>query len=124
MNFLAPLFLFGALAVAGPVIFHLIRRTTRDKQRFGSLMFLSPTPPRLTKRSRIDNWLLMLLRMAALALLALAFARPFFRAATLPTSSGEGGDRTVVLLDTSSSLRRDGMWEAAKTKASNAVEQW
>lgn len=123
MNFLAPLFLFGALAVAGPVIFHLIRRTIRDKQRFGSLMFLSPTPPRLTKRSRIDNWLLMLLRMAALALLALAFARPFFRAATLPISSGEGGDRTVVLLDTSSSLRRDGMWESAKMKASNAVEQ-
>ena len=30
MNFLAPLFLLGALAVAAPVVFHLIRRTTRE----------------------------------------------------------------------------------------------
>ena len=52
MSFLTPLFLLGALAIAAPVIFHLIRRTTRDRTRFSSLMFLLPTPPRLTKRSR------------------------------------------------------------------------
>jgi hypothetical protein len=123
MNFLAPLFLLGALAIAGPVIFHLIRRTTRERQRFGSLMFLSPTPPRLTKRSRIEHWLLLLLRAAALAILALAFARPFFRGATMPGADSKGGDRTVVLVDTSASLRREGMWDAAKEQALTAVEQ-
>ena len=35
MNFLAPLFLIGALAVAGPVIYHLVRRTTRERLPFG-----------------------------------------------------------------------------------------
>ena len=30
MGFLAPLFLLGAAAIALPVIFHLIRRTTRE----------------------------------------------------------------------------------------------
>ncbi|HWB02899.1 MAG TPA: BatA domain-containing protein [Verrucomicrobiales bacterium] len=123
MNFLAPLFLLGALAIAAPVIFHLIRRTTRDRQRFGSLMFLEQTPPRLTKRSRIEHWLLLLLRAAALALLALAFARPFFRAKAEPGTSADGADRTVVLLDKSASLRRDGMWDAAKERALTAVEQ-
>ncbi|HEX2746500.1 MAG TPA: BatA domain-containing protein [Verrucomicrobiales bacterium] len=123
MNFLSPLFLLGALAIAAPVIFHLIRRTTKDRQRFGSLMFLSPTPPRLTKRSRIEHWLLLLLRAMALALLALAFARPFFRAKTLPGDAGKGGDRTVVLLDVSASLRREGLWEDAKARALAAVEE-
>ena len=49
MSFLAPLFLFGALAVAAPILFHLIRRTSREKIPFSSLMFLQPTPPRLTR---------------------------------------------------------------------------
>ena len=38
MSFLAPLFLLGGLAVALPVIFHLIRRTTREKTLFSSLI--------------------------------------------------------------------------------------
>ena len=46
MNFLTPLFLLGGLAIAGPIVFHLIRRTTRERRVFSSLMFLLPTPPR------------------------------------------------------------------------------
>ena len=70
MSFLAPLFLLGGLAVGLPIVFHLIRRTTREQKVFSSLMFLLPTPPRLTKRSRLENWLLLLLRCLALGLLA------------------------------------------------------
>jgi hypothetical protein len=40
MNFLAPLFLLGGLAVALPVIFHLVRRASQNKIPFSSLMFL------------------------------------------------------------------------------------
>ena len=36
MNFLAPFFLLGALTVVGPIIFHLIRRTTREKTPFST----------------------------------------------------------------------------------------
>lgn len=121
MSFLAPLFLFGALAVAGPVIFHLIRRTTRDRVRFSSLMFLLPTPPRLTRRSRIEHWLLLLLRAAALALLALAFARPFLQGISPAAPTAGSGTRTVLLVDVSASMRRDGLWQAAKEKARTVV---
>ena len=44
MSFLAPLFLLGAAALALPVLFHLIRRTSREKITFSSLMFLQQTP--------------------------------------------------------------------------------
>ena len=89
MSFLTPFFLLGALAIAGPIVFHLIRRTPRGEVPFSSLMFLTPTPPRLTRRSRLDNVLLLLLRAAALGLLALAFARPFLRqAASLDFGDG------------------------------------
>ncbi len=117
MNFLAPLFLLGALAVAAPVIFHLIRRTTRDRTRFSSLLFLQPDPPRLTQRSRIENWLLLLLRAAALALLALAFARPFIRTETPLNPGSDKNRRLVILVDTSASMQRDGLLSAAREKA-------
>src|SRR5262245_58827426 len=79
MNFLAPLFIAGAVAVALAVIFHLIRRTTRERKVFSSLMFLLPTPPRLTRRSRLEHLVLLALRCLALCLLAFGFARPFIQ---------------------------------------------
>ena len=67
MSFLTPLFLLGGLAIVGPILYHLVRRTTREKQRFSSLMFLLPSPPRLSNRKRLEHWLLLLLRCAALS---------------------------------------------------------
>src|SRR6266576_2179757 len=101
MSFLAPLFLLGGLAIALPVIFHLIRRTTRERTIFSSLMFLSPSPPRLTRRSRLEHLLLLIFRCAILCLLALAFARPFLKRATVTEPPSGVGKRLVVLLDIS-----------------------
>ena len=118
MNFLSPLFLFGALAVAGPIIFHLIRRTTREVKPFSSLMFLQPTPPRVTQRSRIENRWLLLLRCLVLLALALGFARPFFRESAAQNSEANGpGRRLAILVDTSASMKREDLWTQAREKA-------
>src|ERR1043165_7375045 len=99
MSFLAPLFLLGAAAIALPVIFHLIRRTTKDRKIFSSLMFLRATPPRLTRRSRLEHLLLLALRCLALLLLAAGFARPFIKKA-VSDDRPAGTQRVVVLVDT------------------------
>ncbi|MFM8469851.1 MAG: BatA domain-containing protein, partial [Limisphaerales bacterium] len=117
MSFLTPLFLLGALAVAAPILFHLIRQTSKEKTEFSSLMFLFAVPPRVTRRSRLEHILLLILRGIVLSLLALAFARPFLPKAVtsdLPTGPGR---RVVVLVDTSASMRRDGLWADARAKA-------
>ncbi|MFO1460177.1 MAG: BatA domain-containing protein [Verrucomicrobiota bacterium] len=123
MSFLTPLFLVGGLAIALPVVFHLIRRTTRERTRFSSLMFLDPTPPRLTKKSRLEDLLLLLLRCLALGLLAFGFARPFFpepEAAKAPSTTGLP---RVVLLDTSASMRRSGLWSAARERTEALIRE-
>jgi len=118
VSFLAPLFLLGAVAVIGPIVFHLIRRTTREVTPFSTLMFLTPSPPRITKRSRLENLWLLLLRCLALALLALAFGRPFLReSARSPLPPAGEGKRIVLLLDTSASVRREKLWDDLRAKA-------
>src|SRR5690348_6656395 len=122
MSFLAPLFLLASLAVGFPVIFHLIRRTTRQRTPFSSLMFLFPTPPRLTKRSRLEHILLLLLRCAVIGLLAVGFSRPFIRKAVSSSSSGSAR-RVLILVDTSASMRRPNLWADADAKIQAVVRQ-
>lgn len=110
MTPLAPLYLLAALTVAGPILFHLWRRTPRGRREFSTLMFLTPSPPRVTSRSRVEHWLLLLLRGAVLCLLALAFARPLWRTAISGPEQNADEELVAVLIDTSASLRRDGAW--------------
>ena len=112
MGFLTPLFLAGIAAVAGPVLFHMIRRTPKGQVPFSTLMFLEPSPPRVTRRSAIEHWLLLLIRAAAVILLAIAFSRPFLRSKDEQTLAIQGR-RVGILLDVSASMRREGLWNEA-----------
>lgn len=123
VNFLAPLFLAGAAAVALPFLFHLIRRSSREKIVFSSLMFLDPSPPRITRRSRLEHILLLLLRCAVLCLLAFAFARPFFQKPMPATNPDDKNARVALLVDASASMRREDLWSQARTRAVNLVRQ-
>src|SRR5262245_52290746 len=123
MSFLAPLFLFGALAVAAPIIFHLIRRTSRDKIPFSSLMFLQPTPPRVTRSSRLENLFLLLLRCLVLCLLALGFARPFLQKPVAADDAAGEGRRIAIVVDASASMRRDNLWADAKERARQVLRR-
>jgi hypothetical protein len=121
MSLLTPLYIAGVLAVALPVLFHLLRRAPQKKQTFSSLMFLAPTPPRFTRRSRISNWLLLFLRAAVLTLLAIAFARPFFRQDVAIAAGGAVRRHVAILLDTSASMRRDDLWAQAKQQVDQVL---
>jgi hypothetical protein len=123
MSFLAPMFLLGGLAVGLPIVFHLIRRTSKDKIPFSSLMFLQPTPPRVTRRSRLENIWLLLLRCLVILLLALGFSRPFIQKPVAADPNSADGKRIVVLLDTSASMRRDGVWQEARARAEETVRK-
>lgn len=121
MGLLAPLYALAALAIAGPIIFHLIRRQPQGQVQFSSLMFLSPSPPRLTRRSRLDNLWLLLLRGLAILLIAIAFARPYLRQDTF-LSSSLGGRHIVLLLDTSGSMQRADVWAGAQAAATRLLD--
>jgi hypothetical protein len=121
MGFLAPLYIAGFLAIGLPILFHLMRRSPRGKQIFSSLMFLQQSPPRLTKRSRLDNILLLILRATAFILLAFAFARPFLQFGSNLDTYQSTGNRVALLIDTSASMQRGDLWQQAKRQVDAAL---
>jgi len=123
MSLLTPLYVLGLLAVSLPILFHLIRRQPHGEFQFSSLMFLAPSPPRLARRSRLDNLLLLLLRGLAIALLAFAFARPFLRSATTTPSPDAEVTRTAIVIDTSASMRRGDLWQQAVAMVEKTIDQ-
>jgi hypothetical protein len=66
----------GAGLAALPVILHLFMRQTPKHVIFPALQLVRERQRRSKKRLRVKNWLLLLARMAVLALMALALARP------------------------------------------------
>lgn len=123
MSFLAPLFLVGVLAVGLPIVFHLIRRTVRERQVFSSLMFLTPTPPRVTRQSRLENLLLLLLRCLVIGLLALAFSRPFLQSPVDLDPNRADVKHMAVLVDVSASMQREDLWAQAVKQAETLIQQ-
>ena len=123
MQFLAPLFLTALAAIGLPIVLHLVQREKRRTVAFPSLMFLRAIPHRSTRRRRLRDLPLLLLRVLALALLAAAFARPLLERGKRPAGQAGGAREVVLLLDRSYSMGYDDRWVAARRAALAEVDQ-
>ena len=117
LAFLSPLFLLGAAAAAVPVVLHLLKRNPETRLKFSAVRLLRNAPVEHTSRRRLRELLLLALRVMALILLAVGFARPFLRSGAYSGS----GPVTVVALDTSLSMSAPGQFERAKEMARTAI---
>jgi len=117
VSFLSPLFLAGAAAAAIPVLLHLLKKEPEARVQFAAVKLLKKAPVEHTQRRHLRELILLALRVTALILLALAFARPFFVSGAASTSTGV----TVVALDTSYSMSAPGRFEHAKQLAKDAI---
>ena len=118
MSFLSPLFLAGALAAVVPILLHMLERHPEQRVRFAAVALLKGAPVERTARRRLREWLLLALRVSALMLLALAFARPFFG-----TASATSARLTVVALDASLSMSAPATVARARQLAADAINQ-
>jgi len=117
VSFLSPLFLLGAMTAAIPIALHLLHREPEVRVRFAAVKLLRHAPVEDARRRRLREWLLLALRVAALVLVAFAFARPFFAT----SAAGGSGRVTVIALDTSLSLSAPGQFARAKALAREAI---
>jgi hypothetical protein len=104
MSFVTPWYLLGLLGIGIPLAIHLIRRQRAERVMLPTVRFLRRAPKKLVYFQRIQQWLLLMLRVAIVGLLALAFARPILTGA-YSEMVGAVPQSLVILLDTSMSMR-------------------
>jgi uncharacterized membrane protein len=122
MSFLTPLFFLGVAALAAPILVHLVRRTRARRVQFPALVFVRQVPQRTIRRRTLQNLLLLLLRCLAILLIVIAFTRPFFSGGSAAKDNSAAG-ATVILVDNSLSMRREGLFAEAQRRAEAALDE-
>lgn len=104
MSFLSAAYLLALPLIFVPIAIHLYRGRQRDVILWGAMQFLAAAVTKGRRMERLEEWLLMLLRLAAVAALVFALAQPMVRSSWL----GDQTDRQVILiLDNSLSMSRE-----------------
>jgi hypothetical protein len=117
ISFLSPLFLVAAVAAAVPILLHLFHRRTERVIDFPAVRLLTRAPAAQHRRRRLRELVLLALRVAALVVLAVSFARPYLAGAVAPGAA----PLTVIAVDTSLSLSAPGQFAQAREAAERAV---
>lgn len=123
MNFIEPFFLVGLLAAALPLIIHLINRKKASRVPFPAMKFVLQSQKRVAKGAKIRQWILLALRALALALLALALAKPFFKSQEGLTMDQRLPTASVIVLDTSYSMTTGDGWEQVEEMLETEVSR-
>ena len=123
LGFIHPGFLAAGIAVAVPIIIHLLFRQKARRVDIGSIYFLRVVLRDQAHRRKVRRWLLLALRAAGVLLLAALFARPYWRALESPAEAGA----VILLLDRSASMGagRKGKtpWDLARQKARKIIDE-
>ena len=122
MSWLAPLFLGGLAAIALPIWLHRLQTETPKRQRFSSVMLLLQADRRVHVKKQLRYWLLLALRIALLALMVFAFAKPLWTQPPV-TLSGVVPKLHVLLFDTSMSMQEGNRWRLAVNQAQDIIAQ-
>ncbi len=102
-GFAAPWLLWGVALAAAPVVIHLLFRRQFRETPWAAMQFLVAASQRQSRWSRIDQWLLLLVRTLIPVAAALALAGPLLDLAT--GSSATTPTHRVLILDVSLSTQ-------------------
>jgi hypothetical protein len=103
MTFLQPWLLLTLPLIALPVIIHLINQQRFQSVEWAAMMFLLSAKALSRGYSRLRQWLILLLRMLAVAAVILAVSRPLSQG-WLAAAGGDRSATSIVLLDRSPSM--------------------
>lgn len=119
-GFVHPGLVIGASLAAVPLLIHLLNRQRFKPMSWAAMRFVEAAYRRTRRRARLENLLLLLLRMGAIALLALAISRPFVGERSALSGMTESRRDLALILDASYST---GWREGLRTGFEREVER-
>ncbi len=103
MTFLQPLVLFGLPLILVPVIIHLLNRMRHRPKPWAAMRFLVSATRNSVSHARLRQFLILLCRVLAVAMLVLFLARPL-AGGWLGWALSPAPDAILILLDRSASM--------------------
>ena len=117
--FINPWMLLGLGGLALPILAHLLSKKKFDVVEWGAMQFLE-LRKNARRRIRLEELLLMALRMGLIALLAIALARPWVSGGLLGGFASKRSRDVVIVIDGSYSMG----WEGKAETPHAAAAQW
>jgi uncharacterized membrane protein len=121
MTFLNATLLIGTAAGSLPLLIHLLQKNKRKPLQWSAMQFLFAQNIRQRRRLRIEQLLLLLVRISIPVLLALCMARPLLSSLRAP--SKRLPTSLVILLDDSASMDCPTGASSAFTRAKSVTEK-
>ncbi|NOX56044.1 MAG: VWA domain-containing protein [Planctomycetes bacterium] len=118
-DFINPLMLIGLAGLALPILAHLISKKKYDIVHWGAMQFLE-LGRNARRRLRLEELLLLLVRMGLVALLVVALARPWVAGGWLTRYVSKQNRDVVFVIDGSYSMG----WEGDGKTPHEAALQW
>ncbi len=118
-----PYLWLGLGAALLPVVIHLIYRNKPEIVHFAAMRFLELAPLKLLRYQRLKHLLLLLMRILALLLLGLAFARPYLAGDKAPAFFGGEPRAVAIIVDASASMAAANHFAAAREEARKILQQ-
>ncbi|MFH1784330.1 MAG: BatA and WFA domain-containing protein [bacterium] len=104
IQFINPFFLFGLPLVGVPFIIHLMTRKKTRTMAFSDTRLIRLASVKTVRMHHLKQMILLLMRMLAILLVILFFARPIFYALPILPSSQDDASSIVFILDNSYSM--------------------
>ena len=129
LSFVHPGILAGFGLASLPIIIHLLNRRRFKVMEWAAMEFLLKAAVRNRRRVRLENLLLLLLRVLVVCLLIMAVSRPFSKSDTMLAGlfGSEGEVQRVILLDDSHSMNAGqgnrSAFETARTRVKAFIKQ-
>jgi hypothetical protein len=114
--------LLGALAIASPIIIHLLARRQVKRVPWAAMRFLKKAVERNQRRMNLEDVILMCVRCLLFLLLALALARPALRKGSALGFRGRD-EVAIILIDASLSMSQTDGVASQYEQAQQAAEQ-
>jgi len=115
--------LAGVAGVALPVLAHLLSRKRYDTVDWGAMQFLE-LDPSAKRNLRLEDLLLLLVRMLLVALLAMALARPWFNGSWMGRWASSTSRDVVIIIDGSYSMGWEGSTGTPQAAAVRLARQF
>ncbi len=103
--FLNPWMLLGGLAVASPILIHLLNKRRFKIVDWAAMDFLFEADKKNRRRVQLENFILLMLRCLAMLLVSLLLARPFMPSSMTNVLQQAQKFERVILIDDSLSQR-------------------